>query len=72
LQSVLKPNVGNPVRAPKKEFAFCGWFAFIVPYLAFWAGNLNFWQSSAVFISSGGIVLAVIAVAWISWALKWD
>jgi hypothetical protein len=51
--------------------AVLGWFAFIVLYLAFFAGNLTFWQSLAVFIASGVIVLAIVAVAWISWAVKW-
>lgn len=51
--------------------AFLGWLAFIVLYLAFFAGGLTFWQSFAVFIASGAIVLAIVAVAWIGWALKW-
>ena len=50
--------------------AFFGWLAFIVLYLAFFAGNLTFWQSLAVFIASGAIVIAIVAVAWISWTLK--
>jgi len=35
-----------------------GWFAFIVLYLAFLAGNLDFWQKIAVFLASGAIVWA--------------
>jgi hypothetical protein len=50
--------------------AFLGWLAFIVLYLAFYGGNFTFWQSLAVFIASGAIVIAVIAVMWIWWALK--
>lgn len=46
------------------------WFAFIVLYLAFYAGNLTFWQSLAVFVASGAIVFGIIAVAWITWTLK--
>ena len=50
--------------------AFFGWLAFIVLYLAFYGGNFTFWQSLAVFIASGAIVIAIIAVLWIRWALK--
>ena len=46
-----------------------GWLAFIVLYLAFFAGDFDFWQKFAVFIASGAIVFGVIAVAWISWML---
>lgn len=47
-----------------------GWFAFIVLYLAFYAGNFTFWQSLAVFLASGAIVVAIIAVFWIQWVFK--
>lgn len=50
--------------------AFLGWLAFIVLYLAFYGGTFTFWQSFAVFIASGAIVIAIIAVMWIWWALK--
>ena len=50
--------------------AFLGWIAFIVLYLAFYGGNFTFWQSLAVFIASGSIVIAIIAVMWIYWTLK--
>jgi hypothetical protein len=45
--------------------AFLGWLAFIVLYLAFYGGNFSFWQSLAVFIASGAIVIAIIAIMWI-------
>jgi hypothetical protein len=57
-------------RAAGTVVAALGWLAFIVLYLAFYAGNLTFRQSLAVFIASGAIVLAVIAVLWISWTMK--
>lgn len=47
-----------------------GWFAFIVLYLAFFAGGLDFWQKAAVFLASGAIVCGIIAVLWIKWALR--
>jgi len=50
--------------------AFFGWLAFIVLYLAFLAGGLDFWQKLAVFIASGSIIIAIIAVLWIRWAMK--
>lgn len=46
------------------------WLAFIVLYLAFFAGTFDFWQKLAVFIASGAIVLGVIAVLWVRWAVK--
>ena len=45
------------------------WFAFIVLYLAFYAGSLDFWQRAAVFLASMAIACAVIAVFWIRWAI---
>ena len=50
--------------------AFFGWLAFIVLYLAFYGGNFTFWQSLAVFIASGAIVTAIIAIPGIRWALR--
>lgn len=50
--------------------ALFGWLAFIVLYLAFYGGNFSFWQSLAVFIASGAIVLGIISIVWIRWALR--
>lgn len=46
------------------------WFAFIVLYLAFYAGSFNLWQKVAVFLASGAIASGLIAVFWVKWALK--
>ena len=46
------------------------WFAFIVLYLAFYAGDFNLWQKAAVFLASGAIAGGLIAVFWVKWALK--
>ena len=50
--------------------AIFGWLAFIVLYLAFFAGGLDFWQKAAIFIASGAIVLGAIISIWASWALR--
>jgi len=47
-----------------------GWFAFIVLYLAFYAGNMDVWQKAAVFLASAAIVGGVIAVFWVRYAFK--
>lgn len=47
-----------------------GWLTFIVLFLAFFAGNMDFWQKVAIFIASGAIVGGLTAVMWIRWALK--
>ena len=47
-----------------------GWLAVIVLYLAFFAGSFDFWQKLAVFVASGAIVIATIAIMWIKWAVK--
>jgi len=60
-------NMGT--RVAGTVVAFFGWLAFIMLYLAFYATNLSFWQSLAVFIASGSIVIAIVAVLWIKWAL---
>ena len=46
------------------------WFAFIVIYLAFYAGNLDFWQKAAVFFASMALAAAAIAVFWVRWAMR--
>jgi len=48
------------------------WFAFIVLYLAFFAGGFNLWQKAAVFLASGAIASGIIAVFWVKWAMKWS
>jgi hypothetical protein len=50
--------------------ALFSWLAFIVVYLAFFAGDLDFWQKMAVFIASGSVLICIIAVMWIKWAMK--
>ena len=47
-----------------------GWLAIIVLYLAFFAGNFDFWQKLAIFIASGAVVIAIVSVTWIKWTLK--
>jgi|YelNatPaOPRAMG01_1025707.scaffolds.fasta_scaffold355930_1 hypothetical protein len=47
-----------------------GWLAFIVLYLAFFAGNFDFWQKLAILIASGAIACGIVALMWIKWALK--
>ena len=45
------------------------WFAFIVLYLAFFAGGLDWWQKTAVFLASGSIAIGLVAVFWVKWTL---
>jgi hypothetical protein len=45
------------------------WFAFMVLYLAFFAGSLNVWQKAAVLLASGAIASGLVAVFWVKWAL---
>jgi hypothetical protein len=47
-----------------------GWLAITVLYLAFFAGSFDFWQKLAIFIASGAIVLAALALLWIRWAIR--
>ena len=46
------------------------WFAFIVLYLAFYGGGMDFWQKVAVFLASGAIVGGIIGVFWARYCLK--
>jgi len=46
------------------------WFAFVVLYLAFYSGNLDLWQKTAVFLASGALVGAVIAIFWVTYGFK--
>jgi uncharacterized membrane protein len=51
-------------------FVMVFWFAFIVLYLAFFAGGLSLWQKVAVFLASGAIASGLIAVLWVKWTMK--
>ena len=46
------------------------WFAFIVLYLAFYAGGLDFWQKAAVFSASMALAGGAIAVLWVRWTVR--
>jgi hypothetical protein len=46
-----------------------GWLAFILIWLAFYAGNYDFWQNLAMFIVSVIVAIGIVAVIWIKWAL---
>ena len=45
------------------------WLAFILLFLAFYAGNFNFWQDLAVFIVTVIVACGIVAAMWIRWAL---
>jgi hypothetical protein len=42
------------------------WLAFIVIYLAFFAGSFDFWQKLAIFIASGAIAGGIVAAMWVT------
>jgi hypothetical protein len=46
------------------------WFAFIVLYLAFFAGGLDWWQRAAVFLASGAVAIGLVAVFWVRWVIR--
>jgi len=46
-----------------------GWLAFILLWLAFYAGNFDFWQNIAVLLASIIIAIGITAVMWIKWVL---
>jgi len=46
-----------------------GWLAFILIWLAFYAGNFDFWQNLAVLLVSVIVAIGIVAVIWIKWAL---
>ncbi|MCK5631387.1 hypothetical protein KAH85_02405 [Candidatus Bathyarchaeota archaeon] len=43
-----------------------GWLVFVIIYLAFFAGNFDFWQNIAILIVSCLIDGGIIAVIWIT------
>lgn len=45
------------------------WFAFMVLYLAFFAGAFDFWQKAAIFLASGAVAGGLVTVFWVKWAL---
>lgn len=57
-------------RAAATILAGAVWFAFMVLYLAFYAGNLDLWQKAAVFLASGALVGAIIAVLWVTYGVQ--
>jgi hypothetical protein len=46
------------------------WLAFVLLFLAFFAGNFNFWQNVAISIVSIIVAGGIVAVMWIKWALR--
>ncbi|MGA2766980.1 MAG: hypothetical protein ABSF24_01515 [Candidatus Bathyarchaeia archaeon] len=46
-----------------------GWLAFILIWLAFYAGNFDFWQNLAMLLVSVIVAIGIVAVIWIKWAL---
>ena len=46
-----------------------GWLAFILLWLAFYAGKFDFWQNLAVFLVSVIVAVGITAVMWVKWAL---
>jgi hypothetical protein len=65
---VAMKSVGSKVAAT--IVISVSWFAFIVLYLAFFAGGINLWQKVAVFLASGAIATGLIAVLWVKWTMK--
>ena len=61
-------SLGSRVAATILVIVF--WFAFIVLYLAFFAGGLDWWQRAAVFLASGAIAFGLVAVFWVKWAIN--
>ena len=57
-------------RAAATILAGAIWFAFVVLYLAFYAGDINLWQKAAVFLASGALVGATIAVLWVTYGIQ--
>jgi hypothetical protein len=43
-----------------------GWLVFIIIYIAFFAGNFDFWQNIAILMVSCLIDCGIIAVIWIT------
>ncbi|MGB9133997.1 MAG: hypothetical protein WCC63_00190 [Candidatus Bathyarchaeia archaeon] len=41
------------------------WLAFVILFLAFYAGNFDIWQNIAILLVSALIALGMVAVAWI-------
>lgn len=60
-------SLGSRIAATILVIVF--WFSFIVLYLAFFAGGLDWWQKAAVFLASGAIAIGLIAVFWVKWII---
>ena len=41
------------------------WLAFVILFLAFYAGKFDIWQNIAILLVSALIALGMVAVAWI-------
>ena len=61
-------SLGSRIAATILVIVF--WFAFIVLYLAFFAGGLDWWQRAAVFLASGAIAIGLVAVFWVKWVIR--
>jgi hypothetical protein len=61
-------TLGSRVAATIMAAAF--WLAFIVLYLAFFAGIFDVWQKLAIFIASAVIVIGTVVAMWTKWVLQ--
>ncbi|MGD0423941.1 MAG: hypothetical protein ABSA92_10855 [Candidatus Bathyarchaeia archaeon] len=61
-------SLGSRIAATILVIVF--WFAFIVLYLAFFAGGLDWWQRAAVFLASGAVAIGLVAVFWVRWVIR--
>jgi hypothetical protein len=46
-----------------------GWLVFILLWLAFYAGDFDFWQNIAVLLASVIVAIGITGVMWVKWAL---
>lgn len=62
-------NMSFGSRVAGTVIAGVGWLAFILIWLAFYAGNFDFWQNLAMLLISVIVAVGIVAVIWIKWAL---
>ncbi len=48
-----------------------GWVLFILLFAGFWADRFTLFQDIVIFFASIVVVLALVAVMWAAWGMRW-
>jgi hypothetical protein len=57
-------------RAATSAVTAIGWLAFIIAWLAFFAGDFNIYENLAIFLLSILVMAGIMGLVWVPWAIR--